>query len=144
MAQGKRAYRVTQEMLADALQVGDGRAGEQAPHELAIRLHHLWREILHGSHVVLCDDLTPVQLWRAKKFTDGIRQEDVAPYHIKHVDGAKDSDAEKITDLVEDLARIVAACPHVLSEYPRVQVASTAAKATVKLRLVYLTLSKGK
>ena len=144
MAQNKRAYRVTQEILADSLQVGDGRAGEQAPHDLAVRLHHLWREILHGSHVVMCDDLTPVQRWPTKKIVNELRHEEIAPYSIKHVDGAKESDADKINEYVEGMARKVAAYPCVLSEHPRVEVGTSAAKVTVKIRLAYLPLSKGK
>ena len=139
-----RAYRVTQEILADALQVGDGRSGEQAPHDLAIRIHHLWREILVGSHVVLCDDLTPVQRWGVKKYADGLQVKEADIHVIKRANGVTEADAENITRLVEDMARTAASCSCALSEYPRVATSSTAAKVTVTLRLSYLPLSKGK
>ncbi len=144
MAQKVRAYRVTQDILADALQVGDGRSGEQAPHDLAIRIHHLWREILAGSHVVLCDDLTPVQRWGVKKYAGGLQVKEADIYVIKRVNGVTEADAENITKLVEDLARTAASCSCVLSEYPRVTTSSTAARVTVALCLSYLPLSKGK
>jgi hypothetical protein len=134
-------YQLSTEILAEALQVGDDRAGEPSPRELAMELAKLWREILTGTAVIFCDSLDPAKQYGAS-WQKKLKEARSEVLTIRRRDGVQATHLEAIHEGMAQLAHTVGSCPKAISEYPRCELRVTAAKVDVTLCCTYLVLGK--